>query len=177
MFSISKHSQSSDSRTSPWSFDNFLTINTKNIIHACRKPRCIIIIHKSNTYVMLIRDEHTSCTIFKRFYNNIRECDDIMIESRVIGKNHSLVEDILHFEIDNFLKVFCPRLCKTSSCNKLKQFWLSFPKSRLLRNDIQSTINHRLDVLNFSLIAMKFWNDARITTDGRRIPETITIRF
>lgn len=127
--------------------------------------------------MVLVSNEHTASSRFEWFNNNIRQSNEIMVESRMIRKNHCLVEHILHFQIYHFLEVLRTWLSKTSTGDQFIELVFSFSESRLLRDDIQSPIYHRFDVMNFPLIAVKLWKYARITTDCRRIPETIAIWF
>ncbi len=51
--------------SSTWSFDDFLSIDKQSIIHSRRKPRSIIVIHKSCSDMMLVGDEHTTSSGLK----------------------------------------------------------------------------------------------------------------
>lgn len=132
MLTIGIHPKGRSSRSSTRSFDNFLAIDQEDIIDACWKPRCIIVIHKSRTNMMFIGNEHTTSARLKWFHNNIRKCHNIVIQSRMIGKNHGLEEHILHFEGYHFLEVFCSWFCKTTLRYHFKEFFFGPPESRLL---------------------------------------------
>lgn len=131
MYTVGIHSQSSCSRSSTWSFDNFLTIDEEDIIDTLWKPRSIIVIHKSRPYMMFVSDEHATSSWLKWFDDDIRQRHNIMVESRMIRKNHSLIEHILHFEVYNFLKIFRTRFSKTSCSNQFIELFFSLSESRL----------------------------------------------
>lgn len=54
-----------------------------------------------------------------------------MVESRMIRKNHCLIEHILHLEIYHFFEIFRTWFSKTSHSHEIIEFFFGFPKSRL----------------------------------------------
>ncbi len=131
MLAIGIHPKGCSPCSRAWSFDDFLTIDQEDIIDARWKPRSIIIIHKSRPYMMFVSDQHTASSWLKWFDNNIRQGYNIMVESRMICKNHSLVEHIPHFEVYHFLKIFRTWLSKTSCGNQIIELFFRLSESRL----------------------------------------------